>query len=371
MESPWSSRGEEEMVGENVMEVIRCNAKKGHQGILVVAEHNEKAVCPGTFQLLGKGRELADVLGVKLYSLVMAGDETLLKNAEHELIAHGADLVYSVFHRELEQYRTLPYTKVVTQLILEKKPEIVLFLASTTGRDLAPRVASRLRTGLTADCTNLVVEDYEDKRRNKIFEKVLLQIRPAFGGDVIATIVSPEHYTQMATVRRDVFSVPPRNEARKGEVVKIDVTFDESDMDISIDKIVQESEIKINLKEATIIVSGGRGLAKNPEMGFNLVHELAKTLGGMVGASRGAVDKGWIDHGHQVGQTGQTVKPESYIACGISGAIQHLAGMSKSKIILAINSDPEAPIFKYANYGIVGNVFDILPKLIEKAKAKR
>lgn len=354
------------MNSENACTLI--NKKEGYSGVLVVAEHSRGELSQATLQLLGKGRELAEKLGEKLKAVVLGDDESLLDKFTKTLISYGADEVYVIKHEELKNYRTLPYTRAVVEMVGETKPEIVLFSATTTGRDLAPRVASRLHTGLTADCTNLVIDDFEDKLKNCKYEKVLYQIRPAFGGDVIATIVSPEHYPQMATVRRDVFEVPEEDSGRKGVITNRQISFQDSDFALLLEEVVRSSCKTLNLKKAKVIVSGGRGLSKDPEKGFAMLDELATLLGGNLGASRGAVDRGWIDHCHQVGQTGQTVKPDVYVACGISGAIQHLAGMSGAKKIIAINSDPSATIFKHADYGIVGDVFDIVPLIIKKMK---
>jgi electron transfer flavoprotein alpha subunit len=344
--------------------------RKGHSGVLVVVEHKNGAPTPGSLQLIGKGRELAEKLGVKLMAVILGGDEKMLDETAQTLVRHQAGEVYIIAHPGLADYQTLPFTKAVSEFIDGKKPEIVLFNASTTGRDLAPRIAARLETGLTADCTNLMIEDYTDPKTKKTYENVLYQVRPAFGGDVLATIVSPENFPQMATVRQDVFDTPEENPDHKGTVESFIIALEESDFPLITEDRISYKKKMVDLKAAKVIVSGGRGLGKDPEQGFALITQLAEALGGSVGASRGAADKEWIDRGHQVGQTGQTVKPEVYIACGISGAIQHLAGMQGSKTIIAINKDPNAPIFKYADYGIVGDAFDILPKMIEMAKSK-
>lgn len=344
------------------------NAKGDNSGVLVIAEHVGSEISSGSLQLLGKGRELADQLNEKLMSAVLGDSEEHLSLMAKDLIAHGADRVYTVINPELTEYRTLPYVRVISNLIKEIKPEIVLYTASTSGRDMAPRIAARIHTGLTADCTNLVIDDFEDPISKRKYEKVLFQVRPAFGGDVMATIVSPEHYPQMATVRRNVFEVPPMDENKVGEVIRFDSEIPGEDLFTSIERIIRETKKTIDLKKARIIVSGGRGLYKDPEKGFALIRELAQLLGGEVGASRGAVDSGWIDHGHQVGQTGQTVKPDIYIACGISGAVQHIAGMADAKMIIAINKDVSASIFKYADFGLAEDVFEVLPKMIDMLK---
>ncbi len=349
-------------------EITQGNNKNGHTGVMVVAEHFQGIISPGTLQLLGKGRELADQLNAGLSTAVLGDDPARLEDYARILIQHGADEVHIIQHDELKHFRTLPYTKGVTRLIQNVKPEIVLFCATTVGRDLAPRVAARLKTGLTADCTSLFIDDFEDKLNKTVHEKILYQVRPAFGGDVLATIVSPCHFPQMATVRRDVFDLPQCQPQRQGETRTFSVDFDETDLDLVIEEISVKPRKTVDLKKSRLIVSGGRGLSKDPEKGFKLLDELAQALGGNVGASRGAVDRGWIDHAQQVGQTGQTVKPDVYIACGISGAVQHLAGMMDAKTIIAINNDPSASIFKHADYGIVGDVFEIIPKMIAKAK---
>lgn len=341
------------------------NAKGDHSGVLVVAEHAGPEISSASLQLLGKGRELAEKLNEKLMALVLGDDEKTLDEMAKELVAHGADKVYIAVGKELEEYRTLPYVRVIVELIGKAKPEIVLYSATTSGRDMAPRIAARINTGLTADCTNLVIDDYEDPISKKKFEKVLFQIRPAFGGDVMATIVSPENYPQMATVRRNVFEVPERDDGKTGEIEKFTPEIPPEDLDTAIEEIIRETRKTVDLKKARVIVSGGRGLSKDPEKGFALIKELAELLNGEVGASRGAVDSGWIDHGHQVGQTGQTVKPEVYIACGISGAVQHIAGMSNAKLIIAINKDSDASIFRYADYGLAEDIFEVLPRMIE------
>lgn len=356
------------MTNQNTQSESQETKPCGYSGVLVVAEHSSGEVSPGTLQLTGKGRELADKLKSKLKAVVLGDDEKVLETIASEISAFGADDVYIIKHESLKDYTTLPYTRAVCDLINDIKPEVVLFNATTTGRDLAPRIAARLQTGLTADCTNLLIEDYQDPRTKTIYKDVLYQVRPAFGGDVIATIVSPLHYPQMATVRQDVFEMPCKTNSRDTSIHKVDPQFKDEDFLLILEEKTRFRKKVVNLKESKVIVSGGRGLSKDPDKGFALIKELAEVLGGDVGASRGAVEKEWIEHGHQVGQTGQTVKPDVYIACGISGAVQHLAGMSASKVIIAINKDPNAGIFKYADYGIVGDAFEIIPKMIEKAK---
>lgn len=325
-----------------------------YKGVWVIAEQKKAIIQSVTYELLGKGRELADKLGVEL-SVVLLGDGVGTK--VQELIWRGAENVYLVESPLLGQYQDEPYTNVLVELINEYKPEVVLCGATSMGRSLISRVAVRIDTGLTADCTGL---DIDEERR------LLLQTRPAFGGNIMATIICPNHRPQMSTVRHKVMKEAQVDKSRKGKVIK--KTFDKSMLAsrTSVVKVVEEEGQMVNLSEADIIVSGGRGLGK-PES-FTLLHELADMLGGAVGASRAAVDSDWISYSHQVGQTGKTVCPKIYIACGISGQIQHLAGMSSSDVIIAINKDPDAPIFKVANYGIVGDLFEIVPALTKKLK---
>ncbi len=270
------------------------------------------------------------------------------------LIKYGADQVLYADHKLLDIYTTEAYTKVIYDLIKERKPEIMLLGATNLGRDLGPRISARVHTGLTADCTKLDV-DLENRR--------LMQTRPAFGGNLMATIICPDHRPQMATVRPGVMEKAKYDENRKGEIVKFSPDLKEEDIRAKVVEVVKAAKAIVALEDAKIIVSGGRGLG-NPE-GFKLIKELADKLGGVVGASRATVDAGWIEQSHQVGQTGKTVRPSLYVACGISGAIQHLAGMQESKVIVAINKDPDAPIFKVADFGIVGDLYEVIPELIE------
>lgn len=326
-----------------------------YRGIWIFGEQKDNNVLQVVFELLGEGRKLADTLSVPL-SVVLLGSN--LKEQAAMVIAYGADNVYLIEDECLEKYNDELYTDIFTQLIDRFKPEIVLIGGTTYGRSLAPRVASRLNTGLTADCTELAI-DPETKN--------LLQTRPAFGGNLMATILCPDKRPQMATVRPKVMKPTQPDYSRKGEIICPDVIIPE-DLKTKVVDVVHSVYQQVNLADADIIVSGGRGLgdAKN----FQLVKELAEVLGGAVGASRATVDAGWIDYSHQVGQTGKTVGPKVYFACGISGAVQHLAGMSSSDIIIAINKDADAPIFKVATFGIVGDVLEILPKLIEEFKAR-
>jgi len=316
-----------------------------------------------SIELLCKARELADKLNVGVDGVLLGSD---VQSEAKKLISYGVDNIFCVEDKRLKTYTPTPYTKVMVDLIKKHKPQIVLYGASTTGRDLAPRIASSLKVGLTADCTELEIGDH--KIKDTEFKDILYQIRPAFGGNIIATIVSPEHRPQMATVREGVMKLAEPKPDYKGTVTPIKVEFDEgSDFPTDILERVME-EKTVNLKSARIIVSGGMGVGSEED--FQLIKDLAHTLGGEVGASRAAVDAGFIKHDHQVGQTGTTVRPKLYIACGISGSIQHRAGMDQSARILAINTDPDAPIFQIAHYGIVGDIKEVIPKLIKSYKAK-
>ncbi|WZL73789.1 electron transfer flavoprotein subunit alpha [Clostridiaceae bacterium 35-E11] len=322
-----------------------------YKNVWVFAEQREGKIMQVAIELLGEGRKLADEIGVDLCAIVLGKN---IEGLSKELIAYGADKVYVADHDLLENFTTDGYTKVITDAINEIKPEIVLLGATHIGRDLAPRVAARVDTGLTADCTKLDI-DPEDKK--------IMQTRPAFGGNIMATIVCPNHRPQMSTVRPGVMDKAERDDAKTGEVIKLDVKLDKADVRTEVVEVVKANKEMVSLTDAEVIVSGGRGLGK-PE-GFELIKKLADKLGGVVGASRATVDAGWIDHSHQVGQTGTTVKPKIYIACGISGAIQHLAGMQTSDIIIAINKNADAPIFNVADYGIVGDLYDVIPALME------
>lgn len=327
-----------------------------YKDVWVFCEQEKGSIAHVTFELLGKGRELADRLGCRLCTVLLGDKVSDLSSA---LFHHGAELVYLVEDERLSAYRTGPYAEAFVSLSREHRPEIILVGATTLGRDLAGAVATRLETGLTADCTGL---DIADDGKN------LVQTRPAFGGNIMARIMCIKRRPQMATVRPKVMPMPEPDTSRTGEVISrtLDITDDEIFTQV-VDYIRDEQE-SVNLVDADVIVSGGRGLGK-PE-NFCVVRDLANALGGVVGASRAAVDAGWIPYQHQVGQTGRTVRPKLYVACGISGAIQHLAGMRTSDVIVAINKDPDAPIFKVATYGIVGDLFTVVPKLIERLKRR-
>ncbi|MGM0438553.1 MAG: FAD-binding protein [Bacillota bacterium] len=344
-----------------------------YSGVWVLAEQRNNELLNVSLELVSEGRKLADELNEELTAVVLGSD---LAKAGKELVAQGADQVYIVEDEELLQYRTAPYTKVVTELINRCKPEIVLLGATHNGRDLGPRVSARINTGLTADCTKLEI----DKER-----KILLQTRPAFGGNLMATIICPEHRPQMSTVRPGVMAKEEADYDRTGQIEYLDADINDQDLGSEVTKegvilkfnpefgdedllteivqIVKEAQHSVNLEQADIIVSGGRGVG-DPE-GFSVIEDLAEALNGEVGASRAVVDEGWIDKEHQVGQTGKTVQPRLYIACGISGAIQHRAGMNKADIIIAINTDSEASIFDVCDYGIVGDLHKVVPMLTE------
>lgn len=324
------------------------------KGMWVFAEQKKGIIQPVVYELLGKGKELAQKLHAQL-SCVLLGSN--IKSKAQELIYRGADNIYFVDAPELANFLDEPYTKILVNLIRKYRPEVFLCGATSIGRALISRVAVKLHTGLTADCTGLDID---------LKEKILLQTRPAFGGNIMATIISKNHRPQMATVRHKVMKENEIDAARKGKIIeeKFDAAFFTSRTKIL--DIVEEISSTVNIAEADIIVSGGRGM-KGPE-NFAILEELAKVLDGAVGASRAAVDSGWMSYSHQVGQTGKTVCPKIYIACGISGQIQHLVGMQSSKIIVAINQDPHAPIFNVANYGIVGDIFQVIPLLTKRFK---
>ncbi len=308
-----------------------------------------------SWEMAGKGRELADELGTTLTACVLGQD---VEHIAQEAIRYGADRVFLVDDPTLGVYRTDPYAAVLVDLVRKHQPEVFILGASTRGRDLAGSVATKLRTGLTADCTELAIDPET---------RLLRQTRPAFGGNIMATIICPHHRPQMATVRHRVFEMPEMDASREGQIVRERSVMDEDEIASKVvDFITQEGEV--NLADAQVIVAGGRGVGGAE--GFAPIFELAKVLGGAVGSSRSVVDAGWIPYAHQVGQTGRTVRPDLYIACGISGAIQHLAGMKTSGCIVAINTDPEAPIFQVAHYGIVGDLFEVVPALAEQFRRR-
>ncbi len=333
-----------------------------HSDIWVFAETENNRLPRVPLELLGKGKELAAELNVKLCAVVLGKNARLLAD---QLFARGADRVFAAEHPALEHYTTLPYANIITRLIREYKPEIVLYGATPVGRDLAPRIASFLRTGLTADCTDLQIGDYSTGGTTYINK--LLQIRPAWGGNIIATIVTPDVLPQMATVREGVMKAAERDGGRNGELIEVPVPPEVLDGSVEVLE-TKHKERRVDLAASQVIIAGGYGMGK-PE-NFALLQQLADVVGGAVGASRAAVDAGFIHHDHQVGQTGTTVRPKLYIACGISGAVQHRAGMEESQKIVAINPDPDAPIFKVANYGIVGDAAEVIPRMIRTIQNK-
>ncbi len=328
--------------------------------VLVFCEKQGNSISRVSFELLSRAKELAKELGVKTEALLIGYSS---EQFGKEAISYGADEVYFVDDKRLENYLTLPFTHIIVEYVKQFQPQILLIGATVTGRDLAPRVASSLKVGLTADCTNLVIGSYETKEKK--YDNLLYQIRPAFGGNIIATIVNPETKPQMATVREGVMKLAEPDKSREGNISKFDIKFDDSLFVASIiEKFTRERSV--NFASAPIVVAGGYGVGSKE--GFNLLKELSDTIGGVIGASRAAVDAGWIDKDHQIGQTGVTVRPKLYIACGISGAVQHTAGMSQSKVIISVNKDPEAPIHKLAHYSIVGDLYEVIPKMIKAYK---
>ena len=327
-----------------------------YKGVWVIAEHYKKIVHKVAFQLLGKGRELSNLLDSKLTFVILGCnfDERIGDFSEY-----GMDEIIYVKSPLLKDYYSDLYVKVISELIEEHKPEIILIGATPTGRDFAPRVAKRLHAGLTADCTGL---DINPETRN------LLQTRPTFGGNIMATIRTPFSRPQMATVRPGIFKAPKKIK-KKVSVKVIDYNFTEEDSVSKIIKVINTSKTPVNLEDAKIIVAGGRGVGSKEN--FKLIEDLANVLGAELGGSRITVELNWLDPDRQIGQTGVTVSPKLYIACGISGAIQHIVGMENSNIIVAINKDPEAPIFNFAHYGIVGNLHEIIPIMIEEIKSMK
>lgn len=320
-----------------------------YKGVMIFAEQEDGKIHPVSYELLGKGRDIADKLGVKL-SCVLLGFQ--MKNEVNELICQGADKIFLYDHPSLKEFDVIRYKQNIVNLVKEENPEIFLLGATHLGRSLGPRIAVALKTGLTADCIDLKVDE----------EGNLIQIRPAFSGNILAHIKTKTR-PQMSTVRYKVMEKRERDPTRKGEIIMKDAeVVENSGMNI----LKKEKAGEVNVTEADIIVSGGRGLKKPDD--FKILRELADFLGGVVGSSRPLVDEGWIGREHQVGFSGNTVKPKLYFACGISGSPQHLAGMRDSDIIVAINTDPSAPIFKVADYGIVGDLYEVVPKLIDEIR---
>ncbi|HXL00105.1 MAG TPA: electron transfer flavoprotein subunit alpha/FixB family protein [Dysgonamonadaceae bacterium] len=332
--------------------------------IFVYLEIEDSGIADVSLELLTKGRSLANQLGCKLEA-VAVGDH--LETVEKQVFPYGVDVLHIFSDKRLSPYTTLPHASILVKLFKEEKPQIALLGATVVGRDLAPRVSSALRSGLTADCTSLEIGDHVDVRTKKVYKNLLYQIRPAFGGNIVAWIVNPEHRPQMATVREGVMRKEIYDPHYSGEIVKHNVDEYVSDKDFVVSIIERHVEKpKVNIKNASIIVSGGYGVGSKEN--FQLLYELADLLGGEVGASRAAVDAGFAEHERQIGQTGVTVRPKLYIACGISGQIQHIAGMQDSSIIISINSDPNAPIHHIADYVIVGEVENVIPKMIKYYK---
>lgn len=332
--------------------------------LIVYCEFEDGKVADVSLELLTKGRVLASQLGVKLEALIV-GDN--LDGIENQVFPYGADVVYKVADKRLYPYTSNPHAAVLINLFKEIEPQICLMGATCIGRDLGPRVSSCLHSGLTADCTSLEIGDHKDPKTGKEYQNLLYQIRPAFGGNIVATIVNPECRPQMATVREGVMKKEIYDANFKGEVINLEASKYVSDADFVVEIIDRHIEkSKVNIKNSPIIVAGGYGVGSKEN--FDLLFDLANVLGGEVGASRAAVDAGFVEHDRQIGQTGVTVRPKLYIACGISGQIQHIAGMQESSIVISINNDPNAPINTIADYVITGNMEDIVPKLIKYYK---
>ncbi|WP_283718263.1 electron transfer flavoprotein subunit alpha/FixB family protein [Clostridium perfringens] len=330
--------------------------KADFNGVWVFAEQREGQLQKVSLELLGEGRKIADKLGSKLTALLIGNK---VQNLVEDLSRHGADEVLVVDAPELEHYTTDGYTKAICELANAKKPNIIFIGATFIGRDLGPRVAARLETGLTADCTSLDVD---------VESGDLLATRPAFGGNLMATIVCPDHRPQMATVRPGVFEKLPLGE-NDATVENVEIKFNSNDIRTKIVEIIKEHKDIVDISEANVLVAGGRGIGS--EENFKMLKELAEVMNGSIAASRAAVEKGWVDKDYQVGQTGKTVRPNIYVACGISGAIQHAAGMQDSDMIIAINKDSNAPIMKIADYAIVGDVNKVVPEFIAQLKAMK
>lgn len=332
--------------------------------LIVYLEIEDGIVGDVSLELLTKGRTLADELNCKLEAVAIGYQ---MDKIGEQVFPYGVDVLYLADDKRLSPYTTLPHTSVLVSLFKEEKPQIAFMGATSVGRDLGPRVSSALFSGLTADCTSLEIGNYEDRKAGKTYENLLYQIRPAFGGNIVATIVNPDCRPQMATVREGVMKKEIRDLKYKGTVKKLDVSKYVADEDFVIEVIERHMEkSKLNIKGSPIIVAGGYGVGSAGN--FSLLYDLADTLGGEVGASRAAVDAGFVEHERQIGQTGITVRPKLYIACGISGQIQHIAGMQESSMIIAINNDPNAPINAIADYVITGNVEEVVPKMIKYYK---
>ena len=333
-----------------------------HGNVAVFIQQHNGKIENVSLELLGKALDIAHELKTNVSAYLpceKAGDMPKI------LFSYGADNVYVIENVELKEIRSIPYSKAVVEAVKKDTPSIVLFGATRAGRDIAPRVASTLKSGLTADCTELKIGPYTDNKIAKTYEQLLYQIRPAFGGNIIATIINPERHPQMATVREGVMKMKTPDSSKKGQIIPITVTLSGVDLSVKIiNKIIKEK--KVNLTGANIIISGGMGVGSKDN--FGKIKEFADIIGAEIGASRAAVDQGWVGKDHQVGQTGVTVRPKLYIACGISGSIQHKAGMDQSLKIIAINSDPAAPIFNFAHVKIVGDLNTVIPMMIEAYK---
>ncbi len=332
--------------------------------VWIFIEQEGGQIADVSLELVCKGRELADRLNVKTEAVILGNK---LDGYIDKLFHYGCDNVFQIESPALEPFTVLPFAEVLVKLLKEHRPNIFMVGATLKGRELAPRIASTMLAGLTADCTNLKIDDFEDRVNKKSYTDKLMQIRPAFGGNIIATIVNTWEDPQMVTVREGVMKMSEPNTSRKGKVTKIKPELSAESQVVSVLKRVTEAK-SVDLKKSQIIVAGGYGVGSKEN--FKLVYDLADTLGADVGASRAAVDAGWIDHDHQVGQTGVTVRPKLYITCGISGSVQHRAGMDESSKIIAIDTDPDAPIFGVAHYGIVGDLNEVIPKMIKAFKAK-
>ena len=326
--------------------------------VWVYIQQQENRVVEASLDVLGKAKELAQKLGVSVSGLLLGEKVSSLAD---DIISYGADRVYVLESPFLDKYTTTAYAKAVCRFVKKEEPAIFLVAATPQGRDLAPRVASELKVGLTADCTDLKIGSYAMPKTKQKYDNILLQIRPAWGGNIIATIVNPETRPQMATIREGMMKLPSADASAKGEIITVSPELVQDDVRT---RVVEQMliEKKVDLKGANIIVAGGAGVGSREN--FELIKKLAHMLGGEVGATRAAVDAGFIDHDHQIGQTGISVRPKLYIACGISGAVQHVSGMEESGKIVAINTDPEAPVFDVAHYGIVGDFKESIEKLI-------
>ncbi|MBO5799146.1 MAG: electron transfer flavoprotein subunit alpha/FixB family protein [Paludibacteraceae bacterium] len=332
--------------------------------VFVYCEIEDGIIADVSLELLTKGRTLATKLNCKLEAVVIGSD---LDGVESQVYPYGVDVLHIADDKRLYPYTSLPHTSILVNLFKQEEPQIALMGATSIGRDLGPRVSSALFSGLTADCTALEIGDHEDKKEGKSYSNLLYQIRPAFGGNIVATIVNPEQRPQMATVREGVMKKEIFDQNYKGEIKKIDVNKFVNDSDFVVEVIERHIEkSKINIKGSPIVIAGGYGMGSKEN--FQLLFDLASVIGGEVGASRAAVDSGFCEHERQIGQTGVTVRPKLYIACGISGQIQHVAGMQDSSVIISINNDPNAPINKIADYVINGTVEEVIPKLIKYYK---